>query len=129
MVHHRLYKPEDQINPREKFFFYTQRYDLIGQWIVYPAAFLLPHKIYYLHQCVHLDPHCRDHHPHLKQKSQKQIDYADDVDFIGQNYSDIKKIQEVLLKKIPVNTDKTDYTSMSKSEEEWKEVKNRITYR
>ena len=42
------------------------------------------------------DPRCRDQHPHLKQKSQNEVAYADDVDFIGQNYADIKKIQEVL---------------------------------
>ena len=44
----------------------------------------------------------------------------DDVDFIGQNYADIKKIQ--VLKKYQLK-DKTEYTSISKSEEGWKEVK------
>ena len=32
-----------------------------------------------------------------------EVAYADDVDFIGQNYADIKKIQEVL-KKIPAQS-------------------------
>ena len=45
-----------------------------------------------------------------------QVAYADDVDFIGQNY--IKKIQEVLKKyQLKVNTDKTEYTSISTGEE------------
>ena len=58
-----------------------------------------------------------------------EVAYADDVDFIGQNYADIKKIQEVLKKyQLKVNTDKTEYISISKSEEGWKEVKkSRIT--
>ena len=56
-----------------------------------------------------------------------EVAYADDVDFIGQNYADIIKIQEVLKKKyqLKVNTDKTEYTSISKSEEGWKEVKKK----
>ena len=42
-----------------------------------------------------------------------KVAYADDVDFIGQNYADIKKIQEVLKKyQLKVNTDKTEYTSI-----------------
>ncbi|RUS81468.1 hypothetical protein EGW08_010766 [Elysia chlorotica] len=53
-----------------------------------------------------------------------EVAYADDVDFIGQSYADINKIQEVLKKyQLKVNTDKTEYTSLSKSEEGWKEVK------
>ena len=39
-----------------------------------------------------------------------EVAYADDVDFFGQNYAD-------------VNMDKIDYTSISESEEGWKEVK------
>ena len=53
-----------------------------------------------------------------------EVAYADDVDFIGKNYADITKIQEVLKKyQLKVNTDKTEYTSISKREEGWKEVK------
>ena len=38
-----------------------------------------------------------------------EVAYADDVDFIGQNYADIKKIQEVLIKyQLKVKTDKTE---------------------
>ena len=38
-----------------------------------------------------------------------EIGYADDVDFILQNYADIKKIQEVLEKyQLKVNPDKTE---------------------
>ena len=33
-----------------------------------------------------------------------EVAYADDVDFIGQNYADIKKIQEVLKKKPSLKT-------------------------
>ena len=44
--------------------------------------------------------------------------------FYTENYADIKKIQEVLKKyQLKVNTVKTEYTSISKSEEGWKEVK------
>ena len=49
--------------------------------------------------------------------------YADDVDFIGQNYADINKIQEVKKKnQLKVNKDKTEYT-ISKCDEGWKGVK------
>ena len=67
----------------------------------------------------------------LEEEIPNEVAYADDVDFIGQNYAYIKNIQEVLKKyQLKVNTDKTEYTSISKSEEGWKEVKNsRITYR
>ena len=44
------------------------------------------------------DSHCRDQHPHLKQKSQNEVAYTDVVDLIGQNNADIKKCQEVLKK-------------------------------
>ena len=56
-----------------------------------------------------------------------QVAYADNVDFIGQNYADIKKIPEVLKKKyqLKVNMDKTEDTSISKSEEGCKEVKKK----
>ena len=53
-----------------------------------------------------------------------EVAYADDVDFIGQDYADINKIQEVLKKyQLKVNTDKTEYTLISKNEKGWKEVK------
>ena len=53
-----------------------------------------------------------------------EVVYVDNVDFIGQNYADMKKIQEVKKKKQPkVKTDETEYTSISKSNEGWKEVK------
>ena len=66
----------------------------------------------------------------FKAEISNEVAYADDVDFIGQNYADIKKIQEVLKQyQLKVSTDKTEYTSISKSVEGWKEVKNRITYR
>ena len=51
----------------------------------------------------------------------------DNVNFIGQNYADIKKIREVKKKKgqLKVNIDKTEYKSISKSKEGWKEVKKK----
>ena len=60
-----------------------------------------------------------------------EIAYADDVDFIAKDYADVTKIQEVLKKyQLQVNTNKTEYTSVSKREHEWKEVKKSgITYR
>ena len=39
----------------------------------------------------------------FKAKIPNEVAYAGDVDFIGQNYADIKKIQEVL-KKIPASS-------------------------
>ncbi|GFS22486.1 very-long-chain enoyl-CoA reductase [Elysia marginata] len=49
------------------------------------------------------------------------IAYADDVDFIGHDYANIAKIQETLEKyQLKVNTDKTEFTLLSKSEEDWK---------
>ena len=43
------------------------------------------------------------------EKIPNEVAYADDVDFIGQNYADIKKIQEVLKQyQLKVNTDKTE---------------------
>ncbi|GFR71283.1 hypothetical protein ElyMa_003808200 [Elysia marginata] len=53
-----------------------------------------------------------------------EIAYADDVDFIGHDYANIAKIQETLEKyQLKVNTDKTEFTLLLKSEEDWKKVK------
>ncbi|GFR86612.1 very-long-chain enoyl-CoA reductase [Elysia marginata] len=53
-----------------------------------------------------------------------EIAYADDVDFIGHDYANIAKIQETLEKyQLKVNTNKTEFTLLSKSEEDWKKVK------
>ncbi|KAK3758783.1 hypothetical protein RRG08_054759 [Elysia crispata] len=53
-----------------------------------------------------------------------EIAYADDVDFIGQNYVNINEIQETLHKyQLKVNTDKTEFTALSKNEEDWKNAK------
>ena len=49
------------------------------------------------------DPRCRDQQPHFEEEIPNEVAYADDVDFIGQNYADIKKMQEVL-KKIPAES-------------------------
>ena len=58
-----------------------------------------------------------------------KIAYADDIDVIGKNDADIKKIQEVLKTcQIKVNTEKTEYTSISKSEEGRKEVKKKLDH-
>ena len=44
-----------------------------------------------------------------------EIAYADDVDFIGQDYVNINEIQETLHKyQLKVNTDKTEFTALSK---------------
>ena len=53
-----------------------------------------------------------------------EIAYADDVDFISHEYADVRKIEDTLKKyQLKVNTDKTEYTSVSRNEEEWKAVK------
>ena len=53
-----------------------------------------------------------------------EIAYADDVDFIGQDYVNINEIQETLHKyQLKVNTDKTEFTALSKNEEDWKIAK------
>ena len=53
-----------------------------------------------------------------------EIAYADDVDFIGQDYVNINEIQETLHKyQLKVNTDKTEFTALSKNEEDWKNAK------
>ncbi|GFR98822.1 hypothetical protein ElyMa_002778500 [Elysia marginata] len=53
-----------------------------------------------------------------------EIAYADDVDFIGHDVANIAKIQKTLEKyQLKVNTDKTEFTLLSKSEEDWKKVK------
>ena len=53
-----------------------------------------------------------------------EVAYADDVDFISQEYADIREIESILkTHQLKVNTDKTEYTSISKSEEQWKNVK------
>ena len=44
-----------------------------------------------------------------------EIAYADDVDFIGQDYVNINEIQETLHKyQLKVNKDKTEFTALSK---------------
>ena len=53
-----------------------------------------------------------------------EIAYADDVDFIGQDYVNINEIQETLHKyQLKVNTDKTEFTALSKNKEDWKNAK------
>ena len=53
-----------------------------------------------------------------------EIAYADDVDFIGQDYVNINEIQETLHKyQLKVNTDKKEFTALSKNEEDWKNAK------
>ncbi|GFR67696.1 retrovirus-related Pol polyprotein LINE-1 [Elysia marginata] len=53
-----------------------------------------------------------------------EIAYTDDVDLIGHDYANIAKIQETLEKyQLKVNIDKTEFTLLSKSEEDWKKVK------
>ncbi|GFR95619.1 retrovirus-related Pol polyprotein LINE-1 [Elysia marginata] len=48
-----------------------------------------------------------------------EIAYADDVDFIGHDYANIANIQETLEKyQLKVNIDKTEFTLLSKSEED-----------
>ena len=53
-----------------------------------------------------------------------EVAKADDVDFIGQNYADINKIQEVLKKKkqLKVNLDKTKYKTMQIFQEVLKKI-------
>ena len=53
-----------------------------------------------------------------------EIAYADDVDFIGQDYGNINEIQETLHKyQLKVNKDKTELTALLKNEEDWKNAK------
>ena len=48
-----------------------------------------------------------------------EIAYAGDVDFIGQDYVNINEIQETLHKyQLKVNKDKTEFTALSKNEED-----------
>ena len=53
-----------------------------------------------------------------------EIPYVDDVDFIGQDYVNINEIQKTLHKyQLKVNKDKTEFTALSKNEEDWKNAK------
>ena len=53
-----------------------------------------------------------------------EIAYADEVDFVGQEYVNINEIQETLHKyQLKVNKDKTEFTALSKNEEDWKNAK------
>ena len=61
-----------------------------------------------------------------EKKIPNEIAYADDVDFIGQDYVNIKKIQETIHKyQLKVNKDKTEFTALSKKQnkEDWKNAK------
>ncbi|GFR60594.1 LINE-1 retrotransposable element ORF2 protein [Elysia marginata] len=50
-----------------------------------------------------------------------EIVYADDIDFIGNQPVNVKKIEETLkVHKLKVNVDKTEHTSVRKYSEEWK---------
>ena len=49
--------------------------------------------------------------------------YADDVDFVGQNYADIKKFQEVLKNTSLKSTRTRQYTSISRRMERSKKVR------
>ncbi|GFR99671.1 very-long-chain enoyl-CoA reductase [Elysia marginata] len=53
-----------------------------------------------------------------------EIVYADDIDFIGHQPVNVKKIEETLkVHKLKVNVDKTEHTSVRKHSEEWKTSK------
>ena len=53
-----------------------------------------------------------------------EIAYADDIDFIGNQPVNVKKIEETLkVHKLKVNVDKTEHTSVRKHSEEWKTSK------
>ena len=54
-----------------------------------------------------------------------EVGYEDDVDFIGKNYTYIKKIQEVLKKNTSSKSTRIRQSThqYQKSEEGWKEVK------
>ena len=57
----------------------------------------------------------------LEQLIPREIAYADDVDFVGSDYMDIKAIQKELDNfNLKVNVGKTELTSLSKVEDEWK---------
>ena len=61
--------------------------------------------------------------PYLKEIP-NEVAYADDVDFIAEEYANIDKIQEILQKfHLKVNKDKTEFTSLSRNEDEWKKAK------
>ena len=46
------------------------------------------------------------------------------MNFIGQDYVNINEIQETLHKyQLKVNKDKTEFTALSKNEEDWKNAK------
>ena len=62
----------------------------------------------------------------MKKEIPNEITCADDVDFIGQDYVNINEIQETLHKyQLKVNKDKTEFTALSKYEEDWKKCKER----
>ena len=59
-----------------------------------------------------------------KKEIPNEIAYANDVGFIGQDYVNINEIQETLHKyQLKVNKDKTEFTALSKNEEDWKNAK------
>ena len=56
--------------------------------------------------------------------SGRSVVYADDIDFIGNQPANVKKIEDTLkVHKLKVNVDKTEYTSVRKHSEEWKTSK------
>ena len=58
------------------------------------------------------------------QEIPNELAYADDVDFIGQEYADINSIQQTLERhNLKVNADKTEFTLISKKEDSWRKVK------
>ena len=92
---------------------------------------LKPGSIYYRFRTCSQRPTLPRPTTSFEEEIPNEVAYADDVDFIGQNYADIKKIQEVLKKcQLKVNTDKTEYTSIKKKRRRVeRSKKSRITYR
>ena len=67
-----------------------------------------------------LDSHSNTIQAHLP----NEIVYADDIDFIGNQPANVKKIEDTLkVHKLRVNVDKMEYTSVRKHSEEWKTSK------
>ena len=60
----------------------------------------------------------------LEEKIPREIAYADDVDFVGLEYIDIDAVQRPFHRyNLKVNIEKTEKTSLSKSEDAWRSTK------
>ena len=76
---------------------------------------------------IYLEHALREVRPSIQQNIQmpmSEIAYADDVDFVDSDFIDVNKVQNILERhNLFVNSDKTERTTVTEANDEWRKVK------